>query len=331
MFDWTYLLTPLLVLPIVLLFRFVGCTSFTSSETPPPPEAPTPPKAPTLPKYKEYILGSPNNPGTVKNPTVMPNGADVIGYWRLIDAAGNTSAQDEASSGRHGQYAEGHACQLIAPTATTPGSEFRAPAKFIGGQDSLILSEPSAKCRYFDGGFVRVPHKPDFYTEQFTLEAWVFVDRLAPSFEHVLFDAGGKYGTPLAERGFQVVADRDAHWQVRLAPGTAFVFATPPLIPLGAPTHMALTVENDGAPGGKKKVTLYVDGKVGATGTANSYNLPDTAPLFIGVENHAPLPTAGTDIRSPVLCRVQEVVLHRKALSKEEIENHVDINQKTGA
>ena len=315
MIDWVYVLTPLLVLPIVFLFRFVGCETFGSAPVNTPP------------KYKEYVLGAPNNPGTVKNPAVVPKGADVIGYWRLVDAAGNPSAQDEAN-GRHGTYVEGHACQLIAPTPTTPGSEFRAPSKFITGQDSLILSEPSAKCRYFDGGFVRVPHKPDFFTEQFTLEAWVFVDRLAAGYEHVLFDAGGKYGTPPVERGFQVVADRDAHWQVRLAPGPAFVFATPPLIPLNAPTHMALTVENDGAPGGKKKVTLYVDGKVSATGTVNTYNLPDTAPLFIGVENRAPLPTTGTDIRSPVLCRVQEVVLHRKALSKDEIENHVDINRK---
>ena len=319
MIDWTYVLAPLLVLPIVLLFHFVGCTTFGTSAEPPPP----PP-----PKYKDYILGLPNNPGTVKNASAVPNGNDVVGYWRLIDAAGNASAQDEASTGRHGTYVEGHACQLIAPTATTPGSEFRAPSKFITGQDSLILSEPSAKCRYFDGGFVRVPHKPNFYTEQFTLEAWVFVDRLAAGFEHVLFDAGGKYGTPPVERGFQVVADRDAHWQVRLAPGAAFVFATPPLIPLNAPTHMALTVENDGPPGGKKKVTLYVDGKVGATGIVNTYNLPDTAPLFIGLENKRPDPAAGTDLRSPILCRVQEVVLHSKALSKEEIENHVDINRK---
>jgi hypothetical protein len=321
MIDWTYVLTPLLVLPIVLLFRFVGCTAFTTTA------------AETSPKYKEYILGLPNNPGTVKNPAVVPNGADVIGYWRLIDVAGNTSAQDEASAGRHGQYVVGNICQLRAPTATAPGSEGRAPGKFIEGQDSLILSEPGAKCRYFDGGYVRIAHKPAFYSEQFTLEAWVFVDRLAAGYEHVLFDAGGNYGTPPAERGFQIVADRDGHWQVRLAPGTAFLFAAPPLVPLNTPTHMALTVENDGAPGGKKKVTLYVDGKVGATGTVNSYNLPDTAPLFIGLENHAPSPVAGTDERSPVLCRVQEVVLHRKVLSKEEIENHVDINRKsvTGA
>ncbi len=316
MIDWAYVLTPLLVLPIVLLFHFVGCESFSSAtiETPP--------------RYKDYMLGAPDNPGTVKHPSAVPNRADVIGYWRLIDAAGNPSAQDEAN-GRHGQYVVGHSTQLRNPTATEPGSEFRAPAKFIEGQDSLIRSEPSAKCRYFDGGFVRIPHKPDFYTEQFTLEAWVFVDRFAAGYEHVLFDAGGNYGTPPVERGFQVVADRDAKWQVRLAPGPAFVFATPPLVPLNAPTHVALTVENDGPAGGRKKLTLYVDGKVGATATVNAYNLPDTAPLFIGLENKAPLPTAGTDLRSPLLCRVQEVVLHRKALSKEEIENHVDINQKS--
>jgi hypothetical protein len=49
--------------------------------------------------------------------------------------------------------------------------------------------------------------------------------------------------------------------------------------------------------------------------------------LFVGVENAALLPTSTTELRRPGLMRIQEVVLHNRALSKEEIENHVDINR----
>src|SRR5450631_3969026 len=86
MIDWAFVLTPLLVLPIALMFRFVGCTSFSAADAPTPVDKP--------PRYRDYIMAVPGNPGTVKNPGVKPNAADVIGYWRLVDAA-STVAKDE--------------------------------------------------------------------------------------------------------------------------------------------------------------------------------------------------------------------------------------------
>ena len=59
-----------------------------------------------------------------------------------------------------------------------------------------------------------------------------------------------------------------------------------------------------------------------------TYNRPDGAPLFIGVENEEPNPAQTPPrLRRPINCEIQEVVLHRKALSPAEIENHVDINR----
>ena len=58
-----------------------------------------------------------------------------------------------------------------------------------------------------------------------------------------------------------------------------------------------------------------------------TYNRPDGAPLFIGVENEEPNPAQNARLRRPINCEIQEVVLHRKALSLAEIENHVDINR----
>lgn len=352
MSDWTLALTPLAVLPIVVLFRFVGCAAIAGLEPPekapeediplperppsPPPSEPTPPLPPppvdtTPPNYRKYILGESPNPGLVKNPGVVPNGADVIAYWRLVDAATNLKAKDEKNF-QDGDYQEGHALPAINPTPAAAGSEGRNPAHFVLGQDSLIDSEPSSvKCRYFDGGYVLVPYKPGLYSDQFTIEAWVKTDVLALNFDHTLFDAGGVYAFPpgsgAVERGFRVYANRDRSWQVRLGPGTNDLFAQPPLVPLGARTHVALTVATDGPTGTAKKVTLYVDGKVAGSASISSYAPPDGAPLQIGVENTTNVPTGSPSLRNPVLCRVQEVVLHRKALSKEEIENHVDINR----
>ena len=45
------------------------------------------------------------------------------------------------------------------------------------------------------------------------------------------------------------------------------------------------------------------------------------------VENTANTPTATPTLRTPFLGRIQEVVLHREALSAQEIANHVDINR----
>ena len=344
MTDWILLLTPVLVLPIVLLLPFVGCQPFSSTDPdpvalePPPASgpAPTPPPTPgvqpptTPPKYRDYILGIQPNPGLVKNAGVVPNGADVIAYWRLVDAAASATALDEKGF-QNGTYKEGYKLDPIASTATAAGSEGRNPAHFTTGENSLVDSEPAVKCRFFDGGHVLVPYKPGLYADQFTLEAWIATGTLAAGYEHTLFDAGGRYaspaGSPVSERGFRIYANRDGKWQVRLAPSTTDLFPMPILVPFGARTHVALTVANDGPGGVAKKATLYVDGKVAGTASLAAYAPPHDAPLFIGVENTTRSPTAAANLRNPVLCRVQEVVMHRKALSKEEIENHVDINR----
>ncbi len=347
MTGWILLLTPILVLPVVLLLPFVGCQPFGSTAEDPAPTKPpetqpdpgaaqTPPATPgvqpptTPPRYRDYILGIQPNPGLVKNTGVVPNGADVIAYWRLVDAPASPTALDQKAF-QDGAYKEGHKLDAIPITATAAGSEGRNPAHFTTGENSLVDSDPTVKCRFFDGGYVLVPYKPGLYADQFTLEAWVATGALAAGYEHTLFDAGGRYaspaGSPVSERGFRIYANRDGRWQVRLAPSTADLFPMPILVPLGARTHVALTVANSGPGGVAKTATLYVDGKIAGTANIASYAPPHDAPFFIGVENTTRSPTAGINLRNPVLCRVQEVVMHRKALSKEEIENHVDINR----
>ena len=175
---------------------------------------------------------------------------------------------------------------------------------------------------------MRVPFKAGLYTDEFTIEAWILPHpQIKKDVEFMLFDAGGRYGSPVSDRGFRVFEDRNGSWQVRLLSTTAGLFAMPPIIPRPGRTHFALVMENDGPGGIKKKVTIYLDGKLAGTANLNAYSRPDGADLFISIENVTQSPTGTPKLRSPVVSHVQEVVLHKKALSKEEIENHVDINR----
>lgn len=352
--DWTFLLTPLLVAPIVLLFRFFGCGLDTHGlkepdpEPKPPPPTPTPQPPPSSPPpednkppdYRKYILGIQPNPGKVENPGVVPNGADVIAYWRLVDPSNSVEAKDEkgfAVGANRAEYGSGYNLPNVNPTATVAGSRPKTPAQIVTGQPGLIDSDPTALSRRFDGGRVRVPYQDGLYTEEFTLEAWIQADpsTFETGYEYVLFDAGGRYALPgsaLAQRGFRIFIDRTKGWQVQLAPGNVNLFTPSPLFPPGAArTHVAVTVART-APGSTQRlVTLYVDGKPHPAVTVASYNPPlgtttIKPALLIGVENSSTNPASET-LLHPLLCRIQEVVLHRKALSKAEIENHVTINR----
>jgi len=95
MIDWAFVLTPLLVLPIALMFSFVGCSDFGEG-----PSAVVKP-----PRYRDYIMGVHDNPGTVPHPDFKPNVADVIAYWRLVDDAANTVMRRVSSTAPMSQKA----------------------------------------------------------------------------------------------------------------------------------------------------------------------------------------------------------------------------------
>jgi Concanavalin A-like lectin/glucanases superfamily len=303
MTEWTFALTPLLVVSILLLFRFTGCESFGSEAAPP------------TPKYKDYLLGTVANPGEIPNfhHNVKPNGADVIAYWRLVDAPSDPAAKDERDFQHNGGY--------------------RESGKILMGQASLIANDPTVKGRLFDGGYVLVPMKSGldpFYSENFTLEAWVLPGFAAGS-EHVLFDAGGEYvhsiDTWTAFHGFRVYANAARCWQVRLLPG-GDVFPSPPLIPPGGATHLAVTVQTVPGTPTMETVRIFIDGKSTAVNTVSLRSRPLGAPLLIGLGSDEKstfdmeAPGRKPNASRPIQSRVQEVVLHKKALSQEEIENH---------
>jgi len=344
---WEFALVPLFVLPIVLLFQFAGC-GFSGvgtgepeiplperlPETPPvkdPPVVQPPIDIPVRgapPNYRKYILGEQPNPGDVMHSAVAVDGAAVIGYWRLVDAPAATDAVDEKGA-RNGTYVTGGSLDEVDPTAALGGSE-AAPGTLLTGQPGLIVSDAGSLCRYYNGGYVRIPFAAGLHSDEFTLEAWVNVTALKADYEHVLFDAGGRYALPgsaVTDRGYRILADRDGNLQIRLASTQVAVFAAPPKVPLGGRTHFALVLKDKDPAGVQKDLTIYIDGKQTVTQTAPTYARPDTAPLFIAAENTTAAPAQAVRMRAPFLGLIQEVVLHGKALSQQEIENHVDINR----
>ena len=149
MIDWVFILTPLAVLPIVLLFRFVGCGLNAVGEL---EEIPLPQRNP--PRYRDYILADPFAPpgGVVQHYDVTPNRADVIGYWRLIDVKPGPAADEKGFQA--GEYVE-VAQQIQEPLSDAgPGPGLVDPSQL-----SLIESDPQVRCRTFLGGCMRVVNR----------------------------------------------------------------------------------------------------------------------------------------------------------------------------
>lgn len=315
MTDWILILTPLAVLPMVLLFRFVGCGLDKVGEYQTP--IPLPKRNP--PKYRDYILADPSAPpaGVVAHYDVTPNGTDVIGYWRLIDPKPEPAVDEKGF--QHGQYLEvgTQTQEPLSDSGSGPGLvEPSAPSL------SLIASDPLARCRTFRGGCVKVPNRPEFYPDSFTVEAWVRPRWTNTGFEHTLVSAGNPL-LPTSPQGFALCADATNKWIIRFAPYAVLgMEQLPPLVDLGGPSHIAVTVQPEG---GGRRVKLFVNGNLAGSALALTYTAPSTWELYIGAASMAAAPN-GQAIYRPFIGEIQEVVLHKKALSRQELENHVAIN-----
>ena len=273
---WLLLLTPLLVLPIVTLFRFVGCSSFSGADP-----------VDNFFRYRKYLLGDPKDVAIQKNPGVHPKKADIVGYWRLVDAEGDP-AKDEVGF-QNGEYKSGTALKEIAPAPPNEGSE-PAPGTFLPGQTSLVKSDTLSTCRFFNGGHVVIPFKPGLYSNGFTIEAWIDAQWTMgkEKFGHTLFSAGGFFRAPFAPseayHGFSLFVNGENRWDATVLPHGSPLFSSQlPLIPRPGPTHVALTVAAPDPVTRKQEVRLFVEGKAAAIGSVDVYSLPDGAHLFIGL------------------------------------------------
>jgi hypothetical protein len=323
--DWLVLLTPLLVLPILLLFRFAGCGQLLATDDgvvlPERPQGP-----PT--SYPDYILGKPAQPGQVPHDAIPPDAAAVVAYWRLVDPGppppSNFAlpAKDQKAF-RNGTYRD-------APAQPAPVGVSEANNGDMTVQATGLIAAADGGCRLYNGGYVLVEFVDGLYPDEFTIEAWVrrHWGPNVTGFEHVLFEAGGNYvhppGTPRARRGFRLWADEENRWQFHLAPTQGTLFGTSlPAVP-NALVHVAVSVASEA---GGKRVRFYVGGAEAGNVTAAAYSPAVAAPLLMAAANAQNDPSLAPQTHRPFIGEIQEVVLHRKALSPQEVENHFQLGK----
>jgi hypothetical protein len=304
MIELLFILAPLLVLPIILLFRFVGCAQIAGLDDAPATPTPDPvPPPPVIPNYRDVV---------------MQDAASIIGYWRLVDLYND--AIDE--TGKHdGSY------RNSTDSDVTPGN-------LILGQNSLVRTKPAVLCHFYNGGYAIIPAHATLFTDEFTIEAWVRPD-FSTGQEHTLFHAGGFYRRPFETNpgyhGFRIYATAGRTWQVDLTASTA-VLSPSPLIPTGAdPTHLAISVQR--ATPSTTRIALYIDGKLAAeNSTLPFYPRPDGAPLLMAARGEEQEPAdleskAQPNISSPLRGALQEVVLYRTVRTPAQIKAHADLGR----
>jgi hypothetical protein len=316
MVEWVFILAPLFVLPVFILFRFIGCGPERVSDDEPIVE-----QVPAPPKYRDYILGE-SIFGKVRHDGVKPDGAAVKGYWRLVDNDMSKGAKDEKGK-FPGVY-------------QSTGSAGAAPGIIDSNlRKALLISDP-AESHLFNGGFVSISDTGGLYPQEFTIEAWVHpgdaVLNGPKDVEHILFQAGGHFirfpESTEGDHGFQILAIGH-QWQVKFAPFIQAVLSQPPDIPIGT-SHLAVTFKRESPTSANTKVTPFVNGiEKPSQIVLKFYSTPTGAPFFIG---------AGVQIgkwrdfdkekaHHPFRSYIQDVVLHNKVLGQNEIDNHYGIGR----
>jgi len=349
MSDWYFLTTPLAVLAVLLLFRFIGCTAFTAGENPTVETKPEP----TWDPVADY-------PGTVlkDNP---------VSYWRLQEkhaaepptgpavpapntvTAGGTAKDEKGAN--NGTY-KSVKVQPPAPPPPPPPAPNLSDSPAAPGLLSLEapglleLTGQQSTALNVDGGYVEVPFSNSLLLNSFTIEALVRPDwdpndpaesgRYRTVFAFNTIAVPPPPATPTAF-GFGLfsgpvpgTASGSPVWQVWLGDGTTFKpiqdEATPddparPFTPVDFTKTNYLAVTYD-APTKKLNFYVYVRGIDLDSGVAHpvkdttaSYSpvTDSTKSLLIGM--HRPPVGSAMPVYHPFKGRIQEVAIYNKAMS----------------
>jgi Concanavalin A-like lectin/glucanases superfamily len=301
----TLFLAPLLILLLVAVLGFIGCTKdFDSLGEGEPPGGDGPPDGPPN--------GPPPEPDKTYKEHVLADGP--AAFWRLGDASTNTGdiAKDEigpAPTGANpGTY---HAGTPIAGAAGPPPSA-AAPGDVSPGGTNLDLSDPGASSILVDGGYVSVPvaGHPELAPPEFTVELLVATS----SWDSMALRVVACSVDDAANLGWALYARADNFWEARLWDGTQSQTITGDAVDFrGRFEHLALTYASGGV------AIVWVNGVPHQAASSIPF-LPNTQqPLYIGVG------VEGTTPHWPFAGLIQEVALYPTPLA--DIPAHYMSNQ----
>ena len=295
MSDWVLALTPLLVLPIFLLFRFIGCDKVVGLE----PVHFTP--------YDELVGKDPN----------------LVAYWRLGDQNSAPQAADQkgANPGYYGQP----------PATSGSGPSQGGTGEALQGQPGLIGDDKNATSVDFEGGYVVVPFADGVLnTPTFTVEAWVLPGAWQPGFTHAIVTAAETVAG--VNRGFSIYARWNAamqqvFWSASVGTGSIFVELTGPVVAPATKAYFALTYDGTTA-------TLFVATALDKWDAVQPVLVSGYLPiqangLYIGANNLTPPPPLpppppqpAPPVDYPFIGQIQEVALYNAPLSQTTLESH---------
>jgi Concanavalin A-like lectin/glucanases superfamily len=241
-----FLVIPFVLLMIVALVGFVGCTN----------------------DFDELGAGGGEAPdSTTYTPPDKPYSGEVvadlpIAYWRLVDADLGEHARDEIGPSPDG----------------THFGVFNATADLDPTKESINDSDPNVKSIYFNGGYVtiEVAGKPELVMSAFTIEALVVAE-----WNH---DAGDPFVGRVvacsfdesAVTGWALYATDDDYWQGQVGhQGQVYLTPKRQIHLNGLTNHLALTYDGSGW------LRLFVDTQPYSS-TGVMYTPNTTQPICIG-------------------------------------------------
>jgi hypothetical protein len=304
---WLFALTPIALLTVLSLIRFVGC------------------------KFSQTLSVS---EGTSYGDVVKAE-PDLVSYWRLGETAGTgagAAATDEKVT-HNGTY---RTFDLQAnPVALSPATAH--PPILAAGQPSLLPSDTVATSVRVDGGYVEVAFAPDLNPAQFTIEAvvhpeWaptetgvfrcVIASRDEVTTPQIRHNGFILYAGPTLDPVTAQIIDSVVRWQAWVGTGVAgeqWQWVVGPPVEPGT-TYLAATCDGT-------KLRLYaanmaMDLDAPRIERDVTYGPNSGKPLYIGMgATERPVPTPGP--LYPFKGLIQEVAVYRAVLSDEAILKHL--------
>ena len=212
---------------------------------------------------------------------------DLVGYWRLDDAAGSATARDSSGWGNNG---------------TLVGLD-PATAWVTGGPEGGALSVQG-------NGYVNVPVSPsiDSITTEVTVAAWMFLT--SPVMANTYSTAiSRQIGTGFGQHYHLSVNDQQqAILFITTATAGQQVIGGPPNFPQTTWVHLAGTYDGS-------QMHLYVNGAEVASQAVTGSFAAETNPVVLSGNGNGGPPVVSEFVPG----QLDEVVLYRRALSADEI------------